>query len=118
MLHVFSTMTNWIKTVPALPREPKRPEDVLTTAIDHLYDATRYCLMSIGGAGGPVIYDNDDGPNRRLTVEEMGGHEPQPLVLGTPYAGNMRSGLHELGVSFEREPGIPEPGATKKSPFA
>lgn len=70
MLHVFSTLTQWLRTVPSLPRDPRRPEDVLTTADDHLYDATRYALMSIGG--GP-------------TVIEFGSDEPPPKALdGSP----------------------------------
>jgi hypothetical protein len=116
MLHVFSTLTNWIRTVPALVRDPQKPEDVLKSNIDHLYDASRYGLMSIGGAGGPVLYDDVDEP-RRLSVEELGGPAPQPMILGSPYAGDMRSGLSELGVSFEREDGT-KPGTTARSPFA
>jgi hypothetical protein len=115
MMHVFSTMTDWIKTVPTLPRDPKRPEDVLTTAIDHLYDASRYCLMSIGTAGGPVLYAEYDGPNRRLSTVEMGGPEPLPVIGGFAW-GNRNAGLAELGVSFEREDGS-TPGATQTSPF-
>lgn len=43
-LQVFSTCKNWIDTVPTLPSSEIRPEDVDTTAEDHLYDATRYAL--------------------------------------------------------------------------
>jgi len=56
LLHVFESCVNWIATVPPLPRDPKRPEDVLTTAVDHLYDATRYGLMAVGLTPGAAIY--------------------------------------------------------------
>ena len=35
-----------IKTIPALPRDPKKPEDVDTTALDHGYDSGTYALMA------------------------------------------------------------------------
>lgn len=41
-LLIYSTCTNLIRTLPALPRDPRRPEDVDTTAEDHAYDALRY----------------------------------------------------------------------------
>lgn len=36
------------RTVPFLPRDPNRPEDVLTTAPDHAADAARYGVMHEG----------------------------------------------------------------------
>jgi hypothetical protein len=35
----------WWQTVSALPRDPKRPEDVDTTANDHPYDGSTYALV-------------------------------------------------------------------------
>jgi len=35
-----------VQTLPALPRDAKRPEDVDTDADDHAYDALRYALMA------------------------------------------------------------------------
>lgn len=116
MLHVFDTLSNWLKTVPSLPRDPKRPEDVLTTAVDHLYDATRYLLMSIGTEARPVFSDDSEGL-RQFGPGDAGWRPPLPVVSGR-FAGDMRAGLDELGVSFEREPGAPVPGATATSPFA
>jgi len=43
-LLVFSTCTNLIRTLPALPRDKVRVEDVDTDAEDHAYDALRYAL--------------------------------------------------------------------------
>lgn len=40
----------WLATVPALPRDPRLPEDVDTSANDHLLDATSYLIA--GKAGG------------------------------------------------------------------
>lgn len=54
-LLVYSTCVNLIRTLPALPRSSKRPEDVDTHAEDHAYDALRYLLMELEGtpaAGG------------------------------------------------------------------
>jgi hypothetical protein len=42
---VFATCKHWLRTVPSLPADPKRIEDIDTTAEDHLFDATRYGLM-------------------------------------------------------------------------
>jgi len=46
MLLVFNTCNAFIRTVPALVSDPKKPEDVDTTMEDHLYDALRYGVMS------------------------------------------------------------------------
>jgi hypothetical protein len=44
-LKVFSNCKHWLRTVPSLPADPKRVEDIDTSAEDHLFDATRYGLM-------------------------------------------------------------------------
>ena len=44
-LKVFNTCKHWLRTVPSLPADPKRVEDIDTSAEDHLFDATRYGLM-------------------------------------------------------------------------
>lgn len=46
MLVVFETCRDFIRTVPALPHDPKRAEDVDTTANDHVADEARYACMS------------------------------------------------------------------------
>ena len=46
MLVVFSTCRDFIRTVPVLPHDPKHPEDLDTTAEDHIADETRYACMS------------------------------------------------------------------------
>jgi hypothetical protein len=121
-LHVVEgTCPNFVRTLPALPYDPVRVEDVDTKADDHVADAARYCLhsLSAGGGGGPVLYPEFAGSEylRPLTIEEMGGPAPQPMILGSPYAGDLSQGLREAGVSFERAPGAERPGETKRSPF-
>jgi len=46
MLFVFSTCKDTIRTVPALPHDTTRPEDVDTNAEDHAADDIRYACMS------------------------------------------------------------------------
>ncbi|WP_053207972.1 terminase large subunit domain-containing protein [Jiangella muralis] len=50
-LLVYSTCVNLIRTLPALGRSTRDPEDVDTKAEDHAYDALRYLLMELEGAG-------------------------------------------------------------------
>lgn len=44
-LFVFSNSAQWIRTVPVLPRDQRKPDDVDTHAEDHAGDATRYRIM-------------------------------------------------------------------------
>ena len=44
-MYIFNTCKDWIRTVPNLPYDEKKREDVDTDAEDHDYDATRYFLM-------------------------------------------------------------------------
>lgn len=53
-LLVYSTCRNLIRTLPALPRDPKRPEDVDTHAEDHAYDALRYLIVELE-RNGPAV---------------------------------------------------------------
>ena len=46
MMFVFSTCTDFIRTVPALQHDGSRPEDLDTSAEDHAADEARYGLMS------------------------------------------------------------------------
>ena len=45
-LQIFSSCVNTIRTLPALPYDPNKPEDVDTRAEDHLYDCLRYGLVN------------------------------------------------------------------------
>lgn len=46
---VYDTCRDTIRTVPSLPRDKKNPEDIDTTADDHLADSIRYGLMYLAG---------------------------------------------------------------------
>lgn len=50
-LLIYSSCRNLLRTLPALPRDQRRPEDVDTSAEDHAYDALRYLLMELEGGG-------------------------------------------------------------------
>lgn len=41
-LFVFSTCAQWLRTVPVIPRDLKKPDDVDTESEDHDWDMTRY----------------------------------------------------------------------------
>ena len=44
-LYVSRLCTTWWQTVPTLPRDPRHPDDVDSTAADHAADACRYALL-------------------------------------------------------------------------
>ena len=46
MLYVFDTCRDFIRTIPALAYDTKKVEDIDTAGEDHIYDETRYFLMS------------------------------------------------------------------------
>lgn len=46
MMLIFDTCTDWIRTVPVLVADEKKPEDVDTRMEDHPYDETRYFCVS------------------------------------------------------------------------
>lgn len=46
-LFVFDTCRQFIRTVPSLPRDLKKPDDVDTNAEDHIGDETRYRAMHV-----------------------------------------------------------------------
>ncbi len=50
--YVASRCRHWLATCPSLPRDPRNPEDVDTTAVDHFWDATSYAIA--GEASGRV----------------------------------------------------------------
>lgn len=45
-LKIFENCRNLVRTLPALPRDERHPEDIDTDAEDHAYDAFRYGVMS------------------------------------------------------------------------
>lgn len=51
-LFVFSTCRDFIRTIPALPRDEKKPDDIDTAAEDHAADEARYRVLA---APAPTI---------------------------------------------------------------
>jgi hypothetical protein len=47
-IYFFLSCTECLRTIPVLPRDEKKPEDVDTKANDHLYDALRYRVLDSG----------------------------------------------------------------------
>lgn len=45
-LFVFSTCRQFIRTIPVLPRDERKPDDLNTNAEDHIADETRYRVMT------------------------------------------------------------------------
>jgi Terminase large subunit, T4likevirus-type, N-terminal len=43
--YVFNTCRSFIRTVPVLPRDDKKPDDIDTHAEDHIFDETRYRIL-------------------------------------------------------------------------
>lgn len=44
-IFIFNTTRQFPRTIPVLPRDPKKPNDVDTNAEDHYYDAVRYKIL-------------------------------------------------------------------------
>ncbi len=47
-LYVFDTCRQFIRTVPVLPRDENKPDDVDTAAEEHVADETRYRVLAKG----------------------------------------------------------------------
>lgn len=45
-LYVFATCRDFIRTVPMLPRDEKKPDDINTAAEDHIADEARYRVLA------------------------------------------------------------------------
>ena len=45
-LYVFSRCRQFIRTLPTLPRDAKKPDDIDTDAEDHAADAVRYRISA------------------------------------------------------------------------
>lgn len=48
-LYISERCSYWLQTVPTLPRDPRRPEDLDSRSADHAADATRYGVLAEGG---------------------------------------------------------------------
>lgn len=45
-LYIFNTCIHTIRTLPILPRDEKKPDDIDTNAEDHIYDVVRYRITA------------------------------------------------------------------------
>lgn len=67
LLHVLEgTCPNLVRTLPSLPFDPAKVEDVDTDAEDHAPDALRYALQMMGSAAAPVFHEDTDRPVPKL----------------------------------------------------
>lgn len=82
-LLIYSTCRNLIRTLPALPRDPKRPEDVDTKAEDHAYDALRYLVNELERHGGPATGDAEP------LADQPGRHNAPPAGHGRTATGSL-----------------------------
>jgi hypothetical protein len=87
MLHVFSTVSNLIRTLPNLPHAVKgNVEDIDTDAEDHSGDALRYYLVNVGG--GPQFPSGLTAP----TPESRPEVAPTGTFVIVPPGANARPG--------------------------
>lgn len=98
MILIFDTCHAFIRTIPLLVIDPKRPEDVYTRSEDHVYDETKYAILTRLGSHPhighhrnyeiPGLNDNwkrGQGPifQRRDTRGEVMEREYNPLAYNT-----------------------------------
>jgi hypothetical protein len=69
MLYVFDTCKDFIRTVPALQHDPDKPEDLDTSAEDHVADEARYGCMSRPWVPKQADHETPD----RLDVQVLPG---------------------------------------------
>jgi len=86
MFHVFEeTCPTFIETIPALPRNPLKPDDAATVNVeDHIADAWRYVCMSVGTYARPVFYDDSPEAEKPIKSEEKA--EAGPIKPAQNYA--------------------------------
>ena len=53
-LFIFDRCTHWKRTVPVLPRDEKKMDDVDTDSEDHNWDETRYKVMEVKYEEGEI----------------------------------------------------------------
>lgn len=65
MMFVFSTCTDFIRTVPVQQHDEMKPEDLDTDGEDHVADESRYACMA-----RPWISDKPDEPRKGIEIRE------------------------------------------------
>lgn len=108
LLHVFSTCTELIRTLPALPHaQTGDPEDADTKAEDHAPDALRYLLINLGG--GPQFL------TLPAQVDTSSQIAPLPTIGRFAYRPRDDEPAPAWGVEDDEGP---VRGAVQLSPFA
>lgn len=83
MLHILDgTCPELVRTLPALPYDQTRVEDVDTNAEDHHFDALRYMCLAIGTA--PEMIFDDDSTAQGPGLVGVGGVGFNPTDLHSP----------------------------------
>lgn len=97
-LHILDTMCpELVRTMPALPVDPHRPEDCDTNGEDHHVDALKYLLLSIGTAPSMIF---DETPTEHELVQ-VGAYAYRPGDLSIP----ARTPIPGVTPGVAREPG-------------
>lgn len=73
-LLIYSTCRYLIRTLPALVRDDRNPEDVDTDGDDHAYDALRYLLAQLGQAPAQRTADERAARKRAERTPRSAGH--------------------------------------------
>jgi hypothetical protein len=77
-LHVLDGRApNLVRTLPGLPADPLKPEDVDTSAEDHAYDALRYLLMALPVPTPPKAPEPVPSVQDRIWAQIGARHRPQ-----------------------------------------
>ena len=72
MIYCFSTCKDSIRTIPALPHDQTRPEDVDTNSEDHAPDDWRYACMSRPWVNERATSANRGNPGYGVPKDERG----------------------------------------------
>jgi hypothetical protein len=81
MLHMFSTLTEFYRTLSDLPHATKGdPEDADSDGDDHLPDAARYLLINVGGGAEAWI----QWARRKAEAAAAGTPEQRPAATPEP----------------------------------
>jgi hypothetical protein len=83
----FETMTNALRTIPALPRDRRDPEDADSDAEDHCADELRYVLMGIGA------------PTQAIDTVNTFQHRQGAYLIRSPVATSEGGDIQDVGTA-------------------
>jgi hypothetical protein len=117
-LHVLEGCApNLVRTLPDLPYDPVRVEDVDTRADDHISDALRYVLHSLGAGGRPVFHGAfaSDAQPQRPPSERAEFRQAMAQATAGDWVETERP---DDRPAWSKQPATSGVGATQRSPFA